>query len=63
MTPTVQYTLVGEGHSWPGGKPSAPWRVGAAKPSIDATSVIRAFFQEQRRERSRGTAEPRCLGP
>jgi polyhydroxybutyrate depolymerase len=40
----VLYTLRGGGHSWPGGKPPPRWRVGATNTSIDATSVLWAFF-------------------
>jgi len=40
------YTLLGGGHSWPGGKPPPEWRVGATNTSIDATSTMWAFFLE-----------------
>lgn len=40
------YTLVGGGHSWPGGKPPPEWRVGATNTSIDATSAMWAFYLE-----------------
>lgn len=40
------YTLLGGGHSWPGGKPPPEWRVGATNTSIDATSAMWAFFLE-----------------
>jgi polyhydroxybutyrate depolymerase len=42
----VLYTLLGGGHSWPGGKPPPRWRVGATNTSIDATSALWAFFRE-----------------
>lgn len=42
----VLYTLLGGGHSWPGGKPPPEWRVGATNTSIDATSELWAFFRE-----------------
>lgn len=42
----VLYTLVGGGHSWPGGKPPPEWRVGATNTSIDATATLWAFFLE-----------------
>ena len=40
----VLYTLLGGGHSWPGGKPPPQWRVGATNTSVDATAVMWAFF-------------------
>ncbi len=40
------YTLLGGGHSWPGGKPPPEWRVGTTNTSIDATSQMWAFFRE-----------------
>jgi polyhydroxybutyrate depolymerase len=40
----VLYTLLGGGHSWPGGKPPPRWRVGATNTSIDATAALWAFF-------------------
>ncbi len=40
------YTLLGGGHSWPGGKPPPEWRVGATNASIDATAEMWAFFRE-----------------
>ena len=42
----VLYTLLGGGHSWPGGKPPPERRVGATNASIDATSELWAFFRE-----------------
>lgn len=44
----VLYTLVGGGHSWPGGKPPPEWRVGKTNMSVDATSELWNFFQEHR---------------
>jgi polyhydroxybutyrate depolymerase len=41
------YTLLGGGHSWPGGKPPPAWRVGATNTSIDATAELWAFFRER----------------
>ncbi len=41
----VLYTLLGAGHSWPGGKPPPTWRVGATNTSIDATVVMWEFFE------------------
>ncbi|MGH7338853.1 MAG: alpha/beta hydrolase family esterase, partial [Candidatus Rokuibacteriota bacterium] len=40
------YTLLGGGHSWPGGKPPPRWRVGATNTSIDATAAMWRFFRE-----------------
>lgn len=42
----VFYTLIGGGHSWPGGKPMPEWRVGTTSNSIDATSEMWAFFSK-----------------
>jgi polyhydroxybutyrate depolymerase len=42
----VLYTIKGGGHSWPGGKPLPEWLVGATSRSIDASSVMWAFFHE-----------------
>lgn len=44
----VLYTLLGGGHSWPGGKPPPEWRVGTTSRSVDATSELWEFFQEHR---------------
>jgi polyhydroxybutyrate depolymerase len=41
------YTVKGEGHQWPGGKPIvAKWLVGPYSHSIDATRQMWAFFRE-----------------
>ena len=42
----VLYTVRGGGHSWPGGKPLPEWFVGRTTGSIDATSLMWAFFSE-----------------
>jgi polyhydroxybutyrate depolymerase len=43
----VLYTVKGEGHQWPGGKPIvAKWLVGPYSHSIDATRQMWAFFRE-----------------
>jgi polyhydroxybutyrate depolymerase len=40
------YTIKGEGHQWPGGKPiKARWLVGAYSSSIDATRLMWTFFR------------------
>ena len=44
----VLHTLLGGGHSWPGGKPPPEWRVGATNTSIDATAAMWEFFQRHR---------------
>jgi polyhydroxybutyrate depolymerase len=41
----VLYTVLGGGHSWPGGKPLPEWLVGATSRSIDATGQMWAFFR------------------
>ncbi len=40
----VFYTVLGGGHSWPGGKPLPKWIVGKTSQSIDATRVMWDFF-------------------
>ena len=42
----VLYTIQGGGHTWPGGKPLPEWFVGPTSNSIDATSLMWAFFRE-----------------
>jgi len=42
----VLYTVKGGGHSWPGGAPMPEWWVGPTSRSIDATSLMWAFFRE-----------------
>ena len=44
----VLYTIKGAGHQWPGGRPLPAWLVGPTNPSIDATSLMWAFFREHR---------------
>src|SRR6266516_3477272 len=41
----VLYTIKGGGHSWPGGKPLPQWFVGPTSTSIEATSLMWAFFR------------------
>jgi polyhydroxybutyrate depolymerase len=45
----VLYTLLGGGHTWPGGKPLPEWFVGRTSRSIDATRQMWAFFREHHR--------------
>jgi polyhydroxybutyrate depolymerase len=42
----VLYTIKGGGHTWPGGQPLPQWFVGRTSNSIDATSLMWAFFRE-----------------
>lgn len=42
----VLYTIIGGGHTWPGGTPMPEWLVGRTSRSIDATSLMWAFFRE-----------------
>jgi len=48
----VLYTVRGGGHSWPGGKPLPKWIVGPTTRSIDATSLMWAFFREHQLRRN-----------
>jgi len=43
----VLYTVLEGGHTWPGGGPLPEWFVGTTSNSIDATSLMWAFFQER----------------
>ena len=42
----VLYRVEGGGHTWPGGKPIPEWFVGITIESIDASSLMWAFFRE-----------------
>src|SRR5881394_3750537 len=42
----VLYTIKGGGHTWPGGQPLPEWFVGRTTNSIDASSLMWAFFRE-----------------
>ena len=44
----VLYTIHGGGHTWPGGKPFPEFIAGTTTRSIDAASVMWAFFREHR---------------
>jgi len=44
--PVVLYTVLGGGHTWPGGGPLPEWFVGTTSNSIDASSEMWAFFRE-----------------
>jgi polyhydroxybutyrate depolymerase len=41
----VLYTIIGGGHTWPGGQPLPQWFVGRTSNSIDASSLMWAFFR------------------
>ncbi len=41
----VLYTVEGGGHTWPGGQPMPEWFVGPTTRSIDATSLMWAYFR------------------
>jgi polyhydroxybutyrate depolymerase len=47
----VLYTVLGGGHTWPGGGPLPEWFVGPTTRSIDASSQMWAFFREHRLRR------------
>ena len=42
----VLYTILGGGHTWPGGGPLPEWFVGTTSKSIDASREMWAFFRE-----------------
>jgi polyhydroxybutyrate depolymerase len=42
----VLYTVRGGGHTWPGGTPLPEWFVGRTTRTIDATSLMWAFFRD-----------------
>ncbi|HEV7595638.1 MAG TPA: PHB depolymerase family esterase, partial [Gemmatimonadaceae bacterium] len=42
----VLYTVEGGGHTWPGGAPLPEWFVGRTTSTIDATSLMWAFFRD-----------------
>ena len=42
----VLYTIVGGGHSWPGGGPLPEWLVGSTSQRIDASRQMWAFYRE-----------------
>jgi polyhydroxybutyrate depolymerase len=57
----VLYTVNGGGHAWPGGRPMPRWLVGRTTNSIDATSLMWAFFREHRlRPARQRSVLPRC---
>ena len=42
------YTISGGGHQWPGGKPIPTWIAGRLAHSVDATTLMWAFFRAHR---------------
>jgi len=44
----VLYTILAGGHTWPGGGPLPEWFVGSTSRSVDASSLMWAFFREHR---------------
>ena len=44
----VLYAVQGGGHTWPGGKPLPEWFAGPTSRSIDASSLMWAFFREHK---------------
>ena len=42
----VLYTVLGGGHSWPGGTPLPEWMVGPTSSSIDASTLMWEFFRQ-----------------
>ncbi len=57
----VLYTVLGGGHTWPGGKPLPKSLAGFTSNGVDATSQMWAFFREHplRQTQTRGTPELR----
>ncbi len=49
----VLYTIREGGHTWPGGGPLPEWLTGTTSNSIDASSLMWAFFREHRLQSSR----------
>jgi polyhydroxybutyrate depolymerase len=50
----VLYTLLGGGHSWPGGKPPPKWWVGETNTTIDATHELWTFYSEHQLQQPTG---------
>jgi polyhydroxybutyrate depolymerase len=44
----VLYSILGGGHTWPGGEPMPAWLVGRTSSGVDATREMWAFFREYR---------------
>ncbi len=56
--PVVLYTIVGGGHTWPGGGPLPEWFAGTTSNSVDASSEMWAFFREHPLRRTRTAKTP-----
>jgi polyhydroxybutyrate depolymerase len=54
----VLYTIAGGGHTWPGGERMPEWFVGRTSRSIDATSVMWAFFRAHSLRVQAATSQP-----
>ncbi|TFG52843.1 MAG: hypothetical protein E4H37_04875, partial [Gemmatimonadales bacterium] len=52
----VLYTVIGGGHTWPGGAPQPEWYLGTTSNSVDATSQMWIFFREHPLRQSQSTA-------
>jgi len=42
----VLYTVIGGGHTWPGGMPLPEWLAGSTSNSVSATALMWSFFRE-----------------
>jgi polyhydroxybutyrate depolymerase len=52
----VLYTVIGGGHTWPGGMRLPEWFAGFTSNSVDATSQMWAFFSEHPLRQTQSTA-------
>jgi polyhydroxybutyrate depolymerase len=52
----VLYTVIGGGHTWPGGTPLPEWFAGATSNSVHASSQMWAFFREHPLRQTQSTA-------
>src|SRR5207253_1880927 len=59
----VLYTIKGGGHTWPGGQPLPEWFVGRTSNSIDASSLMWAFFRAHRLREAQTGVHPDSLFP
>lgn len=46
LAAVVLYTILGGGHSWPGGGRQPRWFLGRTSDGVDATSEMWEFFRE-----------------
>ncbi len=56
--PVVLYTILGGGHTWPGGGPLPEWFAGTTSHSINASSEMWAFFQQHPFRQAQSAAGP-----